>query len=170
MRRILASAVVLALVAVFMVSAMGSGSGVELAELQDRVRQRLRPGHRRRLQGGRRQGRVDLQDRPALGLPQGQHLRLPRAGHRVGHPGRLRLLPPGRLLPVAAAVAHRRVLRRLPAGLAGRRAQAGLDDPGQPHAVDDPDGSAQRRDADALPRASHADHQRARRGGRRTLG
>ncbi len=81
--------------------------------LQDRARQRLRPRHR-----------VPTSRSPAcragtiksIDLDHRRHARADaRARHRRRDPGRLRPVPLRRVLPIAPAVADRRVLHRLPA-------------------------------------------------------
>ena len=69
---------------------------------------------------------------------------LARAGDGAGERQGLRPVPLRRVLPVAAAVADRRVLHRLRARLERQGAAAGLDDHRQPHAVDDPGRPASR--------------------------
>ena len=85
-------------------------------------------------------------------------------------PARLRPVSLRRVLPVAPAVADRRVLHRLRARSVRQGAGAGQHDPGHAHAVHDPRGSAAEHHAPALPRAADADHQRAGRRGRGPLG
>ena len=109
-RRIVASVVVLALVAAGAFVLTGASGGSEHADLQARVRQRLRPHPGRRLQDRRRARRAD---QPVLGL-QGA----PAQGGRRGQAEPEGRRQAARGLPVRhqAAVADRRVLRGLPRG------------------------------------------------------
>ena len=81
----------------------------------------------------------------------------------------VRRVPLGRVVPVAAAVADRRVLRRLPAGPVRQGARLGGDAHRLAHVLDDPGRPARGHHANAAAGAVHADHQRARGCGRGAL-